>query len=417
MKNVIDKIEKHIQEIRERVKTGAPLTPKECADALSREYEIVMLVNYIDGLSFRTHHGEVLTRLLSQAALQKVDQAPAPAPAAVATTVLSDAQSSKKTITFWKCKGCGVEFPSFPQDGCPDCHGTAFKCVDRPAVEIENAPVKTQAYLASNSAENHREDCKALEADVEAMKATLPPKTLSVVGPPQTRPLPLSAAAAAATPAPISTPATTPSGTATVLSKDFWSCDNAECGSDDLVIATVPLTPNGEALSGKYQCLTCGHIGVLQLQAEEITLARNLAPSDFEIGKDDYHVLARLRENFVKSEQVTPVPVVAESPKKRKKKSESAPSADATTASAATPPTVIPKIQELLASVVGYESPTISQEAIGAELRPQIEAWPLEKLIKEYESLTGQKYVQGTTLPDAMQVAVIKKLSGVVTSE
>lgn len=51
--------------------------------------------------------------------------------------------------------------------------------------------------------------------------------------------------------------------------------------------------------------------------------------------------------------------------------------------------------------------------AMDRELRGMLSGWPLEKLVKEYEAMTGAKYTQGVTLPDAMSEAIVKALLAV----
>ena len=356
---------------------------------------------------------EVVAPIFGSFPAEVVETAPAaPPPAAppaqgadFGTSVESNSLPPAKQSVFI-CKKCSASYEHFPSTGKCACGHGAFKTVDVP-----------------NPTPEHKAFCQEMEKDLAA-KPVIPLQPAPVSAPAI---LPEKAAKAAE---PLKT--LPESGIISVLNKDIWACDNAGCGSDDL-LHEVPVPPaDKHQIGSRYQCLKCGCIGNILLQYEELVKLRGSSQAvAFKIGKDDYKQLVKWRDSPVPSERAvkaepTPVavviPAVSAAPEQvssvsgteqqgtaaparkrgRPKKilevpaqaPESFPGAAVSSGNAgqaqvqAQAPS--PSIVDLVTKIAGYEAPPINTEALTKELQEQIAVWPMDKLLKEAEALTGK---------------------------
>jgi hypothetical protein len=72
------------------------------------------------------------------------------------------------------------------------------------------------------------------------------------------------------------------------------------------------------------------------------------------------------------------------------------------------------EVEKAVQEVLKFEPLPLDIPELSKELQVLMQGWPLEKLVKEYETLTGQKFVPNQTVPDAMTAAVIEKLVSAV---
>ena len=303
------------------------------------------------------------------------------------------------------CKKCSQNFEHFPATGKCACGNGSFRTVDAP-----------------KPSEEHKEFCREMERDLVV------PKTQPIVAP-LLSPAPVPAPVLEPQAAPVvpPSPSTQESGLLTVLSKQFWACDNASCGSDDLVHEVPVPPPDKHQVGSRYQCLDCGAVGKILLQWDELVALRGGSQVvAFKIGKDDYKKLKSWRdapapsETAVKAEPVKPpapvsapaiAPVVINAantqpapkntrgrPKKAKEEvpAQTPESFQAPAAQAQTQVTLqaavaaAPGIADLIKKIAGYESPQVDQTALAQEVQGQVKGWDMAKLLKEAETLTGQ---------------------------
>jgi hypothetical protein len=176
--------------------------------------------------------------------------------------------------TSFICKSCNASYDHFPATGvCAQCGKGAFKTVD---------------VLASSA--EHTALCNELAQGIAA-KPIIPIAPAPATG--------LKAVAQDTAP---STPAQD-AGVICVFNKDFWACDNPACGSDDLLHEVPVPPPDKKQLTSRYQCLSCGAVGKIMLQWEElVSLRGSSAPVAFKLGKDDWKLLKKWRDSPVPSE-------------------------------------------------------------------------------------------------------------------
>lgn len=73
-----------------------------------------------------------------------------------------------------------------------------------------------------------------------------------------------------------------------------------------------------------------------------------------------------------------------------------------------------PEVEKAVQEVLTFEPPPLDIPELSKELQVLMQDWPLEKLVKEYETLTGQKFIPNQTASNAMTAAVISRLVGAV---
>jgi hypothetical protein len=76
-----------------------------------------------------------------------------------------------------------------------------------------------------------------------------------------------------------------------------------------------------------------------------------------------------------------------------------------------TPAAVKKAVEKVIAAQVS-PSEVVSEEMMKT-LTSTVQGWPLERLIKEWETMTGKVYKQGSTVPDAMVTEIVYQLAGV----
>lgn len=78
-------------------------------------------------------------------------------------------------------------------------------------------------------------------------------------------------------------------------------------------------------------------------------------------------------------------------------------------------PAAVKKAVEKVITAQVSPSEVVSEEMMKT-LTSTVSAWPLERLIKEWETMTGKVYKQGVTIPDAMVTEIVFQLAGVPMS-
>jgi hypothetical protein len=192
----------------------------------------------------------------------------------------------------WECKQCGNRWPhGLPGSNCPKCDYGAARLVRRGAPAPAPAP---QAYAPSSPTAPVRPPVAAPQPNSAASQELLRDLNEDLIRRDDSRVLP-------------------------VRSNAICTCDNENCGSDDLVFG-MPNPLNYPTLNVQYQCLGCGHRGAVPMDSAEILQARATAP--LLLG---YHVGITNWEEWKNAEApapAAPVPVdatVAESAPEKKR--------------------------------------------------------------------------------------------------
>jgi hypothetical protein len=282
--------------------------------------------------------------------------------------------------------------PSF--DSLPTAAGALTGTVPNPMTPIQPMGMSAEQAYASSK-----------EFARKAAPAVLPPSTVPMT--PPTVVLPSTVPPQVVPNAP-EAPAVQPTALKTIQSKDFWACDNDKCGSDDLEFRLSIMTVKQATDSSyvDYTCRACGFKHGALLQREEITR------------------LAELEGSFVNPVTNAPAePAATTSPamttkKPRAKKkggadagSEVGGKADAKTFQVG-PQKTPEEIKAIVQAVINTPEKEVGESALMEAFRPQIAAWALEKLVKEWEAMTGKTYTAGKTLPESMASDVLRQMAG-----
>jgi hypothetical protein len=75
-------------------------------------------------------------------------------------------------------------------------------------------------------------------------------------------------------------------------------------------------------------------------------------------------------------------------------------------------PPVPAHVQSVVEQALNFEPPLPDSEAYAQSLVALMADWPLEKLIKEYEALTGRKYIPSQTTLESMRSCVVQAVIG-----
>jgi hypothetical protein len=378
--HTVESVSALLKNMRDEIKKGNPVQ-------ITHEFVgLVELVNCINGLTFTTHYGEIIDAIVKGNCCLKISE----------TVSIQPARKSP------------------PNDSNP--HSTS-----EPR-SISNPPTLSEPTNTS-------------KPDMESGSKN--------VSNPQTQSGPTS----------ISNPPT-PSNLFSVRSSDIWACDNEKCGKPDLILELQK--PAGEKTSEqiRYQCLTCCFIGTAELTREEIekAMAEN-KPVNFEINKTnvfDFLNQPRPKKRKTKAEKEAEAvaaegqplidaieagqqhmqAIAQEGREPARKKKEG--SADATTFQGGPPlpsygqaqgsvvapvaPAAAPEAKAAVQKILSQEVSQVRETDVNAALKDLseiVKTWPLERLVKEWETMTGKTYKQGVTVPDAMQIEVVNRLAGV----
>jgi hypothetical protein len=262
-----------------------------------------------------------------------------------------------------------------------------------------------------------------------------------------------------------------------VRTSQFWACDNENCGNDDLIMEMQLPSDKRKTEQIRYQCTKCALIGTAELTTEEIAKAmKEEKRVEFKIGENIFDFLNQPRpagkkrksgktqpdnqpgepkgtplldaaeqgeqhmnaiaQEVKQSRAVSatpnvqapsPTPPAAQSEKAKTKKGGTAdatpfpslgshptgqaPANQPSAASVETPAAVKKAVEKVITAQVS-PSEVVSDEMMKT-LTSTVSAWALERLIKEWESMTGKVYKQGVTVPDAMVTEVVYQLAGV----
>lgn len=189
-----------------------------------------------------------------------------------------------------------------------------------------------------------------------------------------------------------------------VESDELWGCDR--CGAPNCAfgLSLMNIAQRGDSIFIPYKCLKCNADGnALLSDADVAGLAARLPQGSFAVNS---------------------APVADAPPKKgRKKAAENAapPAAPAPEVAPAAPAANFSEPKESTAEVKASvaalfnQAPEVNLAAAEKVVREQVQQWPLETLIKEWEGFTGKTYQPGVTVPATMADAVIKKLAGLPT--
>ena len=180
---------------------------------------------------------------------------------------------------------------------------------------------------------------------------------------------------------------------------DYFGCD--QCQSEKLILR---LDPNVTGPTGKvavsYRCLSCNNLAAFSLSVDETKVI--VADS----AKTDYAKLELAK------------PESEEKPKKktRKKKAkkvedEELQPVENDLESAAIKPSE--EADKILAEAMAFKSETIGGDVIRNELESMVSAYTKDKLIHEWERLTGRAYDPAVS-DDELKISVVDSLSGAV---
>lgn len=189
-------------------------------------------------------------------------------------------------------------------------------------------------------------------------------------------------------------PASTPSVFKFVESDELWACDVCGAATCAFGISFMTSAQRGDSIFVPYKCLKCNAEGNAMLSDGDVKLLVSRLPKD----------------------AFACVPVADAAPKKgRKKAADAAPApevAQAAPAAPFSPPQSTAQNQDAVAALFAPQESEVDLAAAEKVVRGQVEQWPLETLIKEWEAFTGKTYVPNQTVPATMANDVIRKLAG-----
>jgi hypothetical protein len=355
----------------------------------------------------------------------------------------ADDWKEKPRRNVFQCKQCRTRHDHMPLTGKCECGNGSFTVLDVPV-----------------SSEEHKELCRDLEKELAAppVKSSPAPVAASV--------LPVADKSTASV-AEVLDSQSKSSGVLSVLNREYWACDNSECGSDDLLHEVPVPPPDKKQIASRYQCLKCGYVGQILLQYDELVALRGSSLSvAYKIGKDDYKLLVAWRDAPAPSETAVKAPeaqkpaapalMTAEPAAPPVKKTRGRPrkgqevtapqpesfqgkgnesvgekaaagrgpahdkiiggSAEAGAGKAAQ---AVPSVADLVAKIAGYEAPQVNPEAIKAATFAQVADWTMAKLISSFEELTGQVFDQSKivvpsdkNIREVLEEAVVAQLVG-----
>ena len=269
--------------------------------------------------------------------------------------------------------------------------------------QIQNAEPSFDALPPAAVAQVNETSAAPITETLQPAKFAAPllPSSVPMTPPTVVLPSPVSATPPQVVPNAPESPAVQPTALKTICSKDFWACDNEKCGSDDLEFRLSIMTVRQATDSAyvDYVCRACGFKHGAMLQRDEIS------------------ALAELEGSFVNpvTGAAAPAPAATTAPKKgRAKKSSAAPAegkADAKTFQVVT--TKGPaEINAIVQSVIKDSEKEIASDTLLETFRTQVAKWELEKLVKEWEQMTGKTYAAGTTVPATMAEDVVRQMAG-----
>lgn len=371
----VESVSTLLKNMREQLKRNEPVQ-------ITEEFgSLVDLVNTINGLTFQTHYGEVIAAIVKGNCTIKISET-------VSVVPRSPETYSKPVVESGPTSTSKPVFESEPQD------------TSKPAPPSGSAT---------------------------------PSKPTSISGP--------------------ETPSnpTPQSNLFCVRSSDIWACDNEKCGKPDLILELQKPAGNKTSEQIRYQCLICCYIGTAELTREEIekAMAEN-KPVNFEINKTnvfDFLNQPRPKKRKTKAEKEAEavaaegqplidaieagqqhMNAIAQEGRAAKKKGVQAdagtfqgpplPSYGQAQGSVVAPvaPAAAPEAKAAVQKILSQEVTQVRETDVNAavkDLGEIVKTWPLDRLVKEWETMTGKTYKQGVTVPDAMQIEVVNRLAGV----
>ena len=326
--------------------------------------------------------------------------------AALAPSVASEnlmGQSAKEiqeqaaNSMLWRCKKCNAEYLDYPET-CPRCQGTAFKALSPSRAQV-------QAQIASASYKRTVAPIRLASPNVPVVPP-MPTRAVAAVAPSESASHTVEVAPTRlASPGVLVAPVVPASPSVAVAPKGIASPNTSVApaglaGLDALVAPIVTASPQAKVRRGrpkKSQPSAAEQAGLCDANGDPI-----LAPVSPSASATPYTAASQ-------SNLATPSMQAGHAKQVAQISSAglAAPVAQETLASPS------PEVQKAAQRVLSFEPPPVDVAAMAQELRRQIAEWTLEKLVKEYESLTSKKFAPGQTPPDTMAEEVVQAILGV----
>jgi hypothetical protein len=198
---------------------------------------------------------------------------------------------------------------------------------------------------------------------------------------------------------PMKPPAVEGAENITDIYSDFFGCD--KCSSDNLIVSVDPAFVNAEGHTpATYRCVACKNPGVIEALTSE----------EAEVVVKDGKVVNY--EELIEAAPKVEEPKPKKKSRKKKAKDEPVPEAVENHLNVSAEK-ANEEADKILADVLNFESAGINGDVVRAEFGALVDGYTKDRLIKEWERLTGRGYDPAVT-DDELRKAVIDSMAGSV---